>query len=82
MTVGWATLTGRMTSDGLCEMSPGGVVGKAYLVDLDSVREVRLFNKEWHVMHEKVIIDTLHCHECGAPAGWLPCELLQIQARH
>lgn len=82
MTPGWATLVATMTKDGLWQLKPDTAGGKAYLVDLDSVREVSLFNHEWQVLHRKLVIDALHCHECGAPAGWLPCELLQIQARH
>lgn len=60
------------TADGLCTFHDDVVLGKVFVLDMDSVREVELLNHKHGVRHRKVI---LHTPDTG---HWLPLECLEL----
>jgi hypothetical protein len=73
----------RITADGLVELADDVPIGVERTVDLDSVREVRMWNTEWLTGHNKVVIDVIDVHAPGCGCRrWFPCELLKITPRH
>jgi hypothetical protein len=67
-----ATLIKRESEDGLIGVNDDVPVGRRYVVDLDTVRTVGMFNVERQQPHEKQIVR-------DAEGGWLPTELLLIE---
>ncbi len=73
-----ARLTKLSTADGLVAMKEDAdaLVGKIYLVDLDTKRMATLHNIDRNVLHQKEIVSALN--DDGS-TGWMPLEMLELR---
>ena len=66
----------RVSADGLVSLEDGVLVGREYVIDIDTALTVQMFNVEFGIHHEKQIVDTVNVE--GRRTGWLPVELLAL----
>lgn len=75
-----AALIGRVTEEGFDVVYEHVPLGKLYYVDLNSVETMTVGNRNHPgVLVKKLMIQAYDRPE-GGPGGWMPVELLKIEA--
>jgi len=75
-----ARLIKRVTDDGLLAVKDHVPLGQPYTVDLDSRRQVDLFNVEFKRFHQKDVVTVLApVRPFAHHAVWMPTDLLAIE---